>query len=374
MIVVGLGYVFFTRPVPDGQGQNSLVSLPPAPGEFARVMGPVKLQFPKDLGAHPETQTEWWYFTGNLQSQEGRSYGFQLTFFRRALAPAGEIVPRSSDWASAQVFLAHFALTDGAAGTFYQFEQIERGAAGLAGAVGEPAFHVWLRDWSVAQTGTSRYEVKAAQDGVELSLVLLDQKGAILQGDHGYSQKGPQAGNASTYVSLTHLKSSGTIRVGGQSYHVEGLSWMDHEYGTDALGDGEVGWDWFSMHLDDGSELMVYHIRNKDGSISPYSKGTLVFQDGSSRALAAKDFEISVGSYWKSPHSGGNYPAGWTIQILSDDLVITVQPLIPDQELNNSFVYWEGAVRISGKQAGSVISGLGYVELTGYARSFEGGF
>lgn len=361
-------------PAQTSEVSSVLEGLPASAGTFSRVTGPVDLTFPKDFGAHPDTQTEWWYFTGNLAADGGHRFGYQLTFFRRGLVGPDLRAQRSSAWAADQVYLAHFALTDVSAGAFHPFERIERGAAGLAGALGEPFFEVWLRDWSVKQVDGQTYQLSALEGDIGISLVLKDQKGAVLQGDRGYSQKGPEPGNASTYVSLTRLQSDGFVSVAGRRLPVSGTSWMDHEYGTSALAAEQIGWDWFSIQLDDGRDLMVYTIRRKDGSVDPFSRGAVIAADGSIQILQPGDFELKVTDQWKSPHSGGNYPAGWTLFLPKMSLSLRIMPLLSDQELNNSFVYWEGAVRIEGTQDGTAVKGWGYTELTGYARSFEGGF
>lgn len=345
-----------------------------ADGAFTRADGPRELRFPADQGPHPDFQTEWWYYTGNLTAQDGREYGFQLTFFRRALSAPAEQVQRLSNWGTNQIYLAHFALTDVSGKQFYYQERFERGAAGLAGAQVDPAYRVWLQDWQVNQTGATSFQLTAAQNGAALSLTLQDEKGPVLQGDRGYSQKGPDAGSASYYVSQTRLKAAGTVTLDGVKIPVSGLSWMDHEWSTSALSVGQVGWDWFSIQLDDGSELMAYTLRQADGSVDPYSRGTLIAADGSTRALQAADFTLKVEDSWKSPHSGGVYPAGWVLQIPSAGLTLRIHPALADQELNTSIIYWEGSVRVSGERNGKPVSGKGYTELTGYAQSLAGKF
>ena len=198
---------------------------------YSRADGARPLTFPADHGPHDDFQTEWWYYTGNLQTSDGRHFGYQLTFFRRALIPPAQRHERQSDWATDQAYMAHFALSDVAtnvAGKHFQsFERFSRGAVGLAGAQAAP-FQVWLEDWRVGQVGPNVYRLLAAQQDITLDLTLTDGKGPILQGDRGYSQKGADPGNASYYYSLTRLASSGTVRVGDVSYQVNGLSWMDH--------------------------------------------------------------------------------------------------------------------------------------------------
>lgn len=344
------------------------------PGAFERVSGPRPLDFPQDLGAHDNFQTEWWYYTGNLSAENGQHFGFQLTFFRRAIVGSAERVTRESLWATDQVYLSHFALTDVKAGRHYAFERFERGSAGLAGATGIPMYEVWLQDWSVKQLADELYRLEAAQEGVGIRLDLLDKKGVVLQGEGGYSQKGPDPGNASIYVSQSRLEASGILVVGDEEYVVNGLAWMDHEYSTSALSPDQIGWDWFSLQLDDGSELMVYTIRRADGSVDPFSKGTMIYPDGSTRLLRAGDFSIQVNDTWRSPHSGGVYPSSWTLTIPSEALVLAIDPHLADQEMNLSFIYWEGAVKVKGERAGQPVGGNGYVELTGYAQSLENAF
>lgn len=340
---------------------------------FARAEGLRPFDFPVDHGPHPDYQTEWWYYTGNLETEEGRHFGYQLTFFRRALVPPSQRQDRPSNWATDQVYLAHFGLTDVAARRYQAFERFARGAAGLAGAQAAP-YHVWLEDWSAEEVEPDLVRLRAAQGDLAIDLLLVDRKGPILQGDGGYSQKGPQPGNASYYYSQTRLDSSGTVQIGDIAYAVGGWSWMDHEFSTSALAPDQVGWDWFALQLDDGSELMVFQIRKEDGSVDPFSSGTWVSPDGSARRLGRGDFEIAVGDTWRSPHSGATYPARWTLDVPVADLTLNIEPYLADQELNVSYTYWEGAVRMSGERAGNAVSGVGYVEMTGYADSMQGQF
>ncbi len=376
-IVVGgvWGAIRVIKPPEQPAAQARLVS--PAPTDlsgYERATGPLALSFPADFGPHPGFQTEWWYYTGNLAGPDDRHFGYQLTFFRRAILPPDQVPARTSDYAAGQVYLAHFALTDVGAGRFQSFEKVERGAAGLSGAQGLPELKVWLDDWSVQQTGERRFHLKAASGGMALDLDLSDPKGPVLEGDRGYSQKGPDPGNASIYFSQTHLETAGHLRIANTTYPVSGLSWMDHEFGTSALSPGQVGWDWFALQLSDGSDLMVYSIRLADGSVDPYSSGTLVAPDGTSRRLARTDFKIAVLSTWKSAFSQAVYPARWQIDILGENLTLRVDPYLADQEHHLTFLYWEGAVKITGSRDGQPLTGSGYVELTGYAGSLAGQF
>lgn len=347
---------------------------PGAEGQFQRAEGVRAFAFPRDHGPHPDFQTEWWYYTGNLRTQDGRQLGYQLTFFRRAVVAPQERQERASAWATEQVYMAHFAVSEIDRGRFRYSERLERGAAGLAGAVGEPLYRVWLGDWSVEQVDVDQYQLHAAQDGVILDLLLSDRKDAVLQGEQGYSQKGPEPGNASYYISQTRLETSGEVTLDGQPLQVDGLSWMDHEFSTSALGPEQVGWDWFALQLDDGSEIMVFTLRRADGSPDPYSQGAVIYPDGSIRRLKRDDFQVSVTREWHSPHSGGVYPAGWTLQVPVEGLTLHIRPKMTDQELNGMFIYWEGAVAVEGRRGEAAVSGSGYVELTGYAQSMQSRF
>jgi predicted secreted hydrolase len=269
------------------------------------------------------------------------------------------------------ILSAHFALTDVDAGRFHYFDRFSRGAAGLAGAQASP-YQVWLEDWRVEEPEPGVYQLRAAQENVAIDLRLTDLKGPVLQGDRGYSQKGPEPGNASYYYSLTRLASNGTVRVSEAAHQVDGLSWMDHEFSTSALGPELVGWDWFSIQLDDGSELMVFQLRREDGTTDRFSSGTTVDHDGNITRLGHQDFTVTVNDTWRSPHSDTTYPAQWTITVPSEDLILEVTPYLADQELDASFIYWEGAVKVVGEHAGNGVSGNGYVELTGYAHSMQG--
>jgi len=325
---------------------------------FKRVQYPREFKFPKDFGPHPEFQTEWWYYTGNLADSSGRDFGYQLTFFRRALSPVE--IKRESSWAANQIYFAHFALTDIENGKFYSSERWSRGAMELAGAQGKP-FRVWIDDWSIEGEG-KKFKLKAADGSISINLLLKPAKPVVLQGDKGLSQKSGEPGNASYYFSQTRIDTSGSILIDGSEFKVRGLSWLDREWSTSALAENQEGWDWFSIQLNDGREIMLYQLRLKDGGVDNYSSGSFIEKDGAVRQLKADDFNIKVLDTWRSKASGTLYPSKWEISIPGHDIELTVVPLLQDQELLVSFVYWEGAVKI----LGDGISGKGYVELTGY--------
>jgi predicted secreted hydrolase len=269
--------------------------------------------------------------------------------------------------------MGHLAVTDGAGGTFSAFERFSRGAVGLAGAVASP-FRVWLEDWELRgprgeSGGIFPLSLNAREDGTGLSLTVVPSKPLVLQGEEGLSQKGPEPGNASYYYSFTRLDSEGWLFFGGDSVAVEGSAWMDREWSTSALSPGQVGWDWFALQLSDGSDLMYYQLRNRDGTADPYSKGVLVDPEGNALPLDPSNILLEVLDDWESPVDGVRYPSRWNLSVPSQAVNLEVVPLISDQELNLTFRYWEGAVRVSGTRDGAPVQGRGYVELTGYTGS-----
>ncbi len=333
---------------------------------FARADAPRIFRFPADYGPHLAYRTEWWYFTGNLHTAGGRRFGYELSLFRIALSPKAP--SRRSHWASNQIYMAHFAYTDVQGKRFRYFQRFERAAIGLAGAKAKP-FRVWVDNWGVETLHGDKppWRLHASADGANLELDLTPLSAPILQGDRGLSRKSAAAGNASYYYSLPRLATRGTFTLNGQTFSVDGLSWMDREWSTSALATNEVGWDWFGLQLSDGSDLMFYRLRHNDGSIDPFSQGSLVDAQGHIERLSAKDVRVTVLSHWRSPH-GGIYPAGWRLVIARLHLALTVTPVLSDQELDVAVRYWEGAVNVRGRRGDAPISGTGYVELTGYAR------
>jgi predicted secreted hydrolase len=344
--------------------------------DWALATEPRIWSFPKDFGAHPEFRTEWWYFTGNLTDRSGSPYGYQLTFFRQGLRR--KLPPSPNSWDIRDLYLAHFALTDGARKKFRALDRISRGGAGLAGASLD-GMGVWLFRWS-ARMKDSVILLEAGDPRMEIRLQLLPRKPPVVHGENGFSQKGPGRGQASYYVSLTNLRTQGTLRSdpSGPAAEVQGTSWFDQEFGSTQLAPNQKGWDWFSLHLSDGRDLMIYFLRLQDGSVEPASSGTLVTPSGEGRYLRLGDMKVSVSDRWKSPRSKGEYPSRWRIQIPSAKIDLTISPLIADQELDTKgstgVTYWEGAVSGRGVSEGRPVSCEGYVELTGYAGTLGGIF
>lgn len=327
-----------------------------------------KISFPQDHFSHPDFRTEWWYYTGHLETDGGRRYGYQVTFFRYGLRdrqnPQSETPPMFTE-----LYMAHFALSDKKAKRFVFRERVNRGHHGKAGA-SATRYLVWNEDWKVELKGKSHMITVKDRDRV-LRLRLTPLKPPVLHGQNGLSQKGEGVGRASHYYSLTRLRTEGEIEIGGQREKVRGLSWMDHEFGSDQLGDDQVGWDWFSLQLGNQAELMLYLIRRKDDSADAFSSGTLVYKDGTTRHLPLGEFRVQVLNEWKSPRSGSTYPMGWQISIPAEDINLEVVPEFPAQELDTRkstrVTYWEGAVQVQGAFKTESVEGVGYVEMTGYA-------
>lgn len=337
------------------------------PEGFTFADGSYQLRFPTDFGAHPDYRTEWWYYTGNLETPENRHFGFELTIFRVGLLPPSAVIPSDSEWSGRDLYFAHFAVSDITNQEFYAFERFSRPGPGLAGAQADP-YRVWLEDWRITHQSGDVYQLEASQDQVQIELTLTDQMGVVLHGVHGYSRKGAAANNASYYYSQPRLHAKGQIKLDGASYPVEGLVWKDHEFSTSVLDPAQIGWDWFSLQFEDGRALMIFQLRERDGAISESSSGTFITADGNPQAFSRSDFKLDVSATWQSPHTGGVYPAAWDILLEEPDCQFHVKPWMADQEIHFPTVtYWEGAVRVEGSCTGSPVRGNGYVELTGYA-------
>lgn len=340
----------------------------PAAG-FARALRPRPFVFPQDHAAHKAFRTEWWYYTGNLSARDGRRFGFELTFFRIAVRPKAPV--SRSAWATNQIWMAHFAVSDIDNKRFVADQRLSRGALGLAGSTAQP-FKVWVEDWSAggplgAGHGTIRLHARGKEAAIDLDLSLT--RPPVPEGDEGLDRKGPQAGNASYYYSIPRLAVTGELRLqGAASERVHGLAWMDREWSSSALAPGIVGWDWFALQLSDGRDLMFYRLRDEHGAASPFSSGSLIERDGSHRRLRRDDVETVPLRRWRSSASGVDYPVAWHLRTAGSagDLDLRVEPAFDDQELRLTVRYWEGAVRVVGTAAGKKIGGSGYLELTGY--------
>ena len=365
-------------------GESVPSSTPRPAAEFKQAAAVRAFTFPNDHGTHPGYQTEWWYVTGTLQDATGRRFGYQFTIFRRAVSPeSNRARGRSSAWAVEDLYLAQAALSDIGGGTFHNGETLQRGALGLAGA--EPVVdeanpaasagtesRVWVNGWALKRSGKT-WSVNAAFGGVAYDLTFEEQAAPVLHGkpgEEGLSRKGPGHGQASYYYSLTGLKTRGSVTLKGQRFEiVSGLSWLDREWGSNQLSDTQAGWDWFAIQFTDGSALMLYILRNTDGTREPASSGTFTDAAGKRTHIALGDVKLTPGQTWTSPHSHGTYTLGWKIEIPVLKLALGVEPMLPDQEVKPSeqtgIAYYEGAIRVSGTRESRAIEGEGYLEITG---------
>ena len=351
--------------------------------DFKRALPGRLYSFPQDHFSHPEFKTEWWYYSGHLQSltHDKKSYGYQLTFFRTGLKR--DVKNQKSKWSIQDLYFAHLAMTDESKKRFEYLEKISRGSLGEAGATpykeGEKTFRIWIEDWAIGGKGTAmqNHSLKAGDKNFGMELMLTPEKNPVIHGQNGVSQKADGEGYASHYYSVTRLKTEGKIFLKNGEIPIRGISWMDHEFGSSQLREYQVGWDWFSIQLDKGTELMFYQLRHKNGNIDPYSSGTIVFPDGTYQHLPKKEFQIEVLSQWKSSRSGAIYPSKWKVRVPSQRIECILSPTVKDQELitkeSTRVTYWEGSIKVEGKYQGDPINGMGYVELTGYAGPFSKG-
>jgi predicted secreted hydrolase len=337
--------------------------------QFQSALPGYRYEFPRDYFNHPNYQTEWWYYTGNLQSADGHKFGFELTFFRRGLSRDPK---QNSAWDLRDIYFAHFALSDLTGKEFFHTERTNRPGPGIAGA-NASLQKVWNGNWSVEwMAGEER--LTALGESFALQLSLRSQKLPVTHGVNGVSQKSAGPGRASHYFSETRLAASGSLTFEARQYSVTGLAWMDHEFFTHQLEANQVGWDWFSIQLNDSSELMLFQIRGKGGSVDPFSAGTFVDPRGDTKHFRSTDFQLTPtpAAIWTSPNTRARYPVQWQIRVPSLDLVLAVSTSLPSQELaatsNVAPSYWEGAVLLQGKKNSAEIAGVGYLEMTGYDR------
>ncbi len=338
--------------------------------EFKKALPGYQFEFPRDHGSHPEFRTEWWYYTGNLQTKNGREFGFMMTIFRNATAPPETA---ASPLLANQFYLGHFAISNIQEDLHKSWEKIGRKGLGQASASVE-TLDVSLGDWSMKLNENDSMEITAVADGYSIALTMDPEKPFVIHGKNGAHQKANDPGQASHYISFTRLSTNGSVEWDGVKYEVSGLSWMDHEFGSNWLAEDEVGWDWFALQLENGEELMLYGLRLKDGSFHEMSSGSIIDAEGKLEELSRNEYTITSNSEWKSSHSDAVYPMGWRIEIPGKNIELEVDPKMLDQEMKTTrytgTVYWEGAVKVSGRQNGKPVSGSGYVELVGYDKAF----
>jgi predicted secreted hydrolase len=328
-------------------------------------------EFPRDYFNHEFYQTEWWYYTGNVKSADGHRFGFELTFFRQGVSRADSSRP----WFVHDLWMAHIALSDINGQRFYHEERLNRAGPGIAGVDPQTGQvdtgRIWNGSWQ-ANIAEHREELRAVASEFALALKLVPVKQPVIHGQNGVSQKAAGARHASHYFSLTRLATSGSIHLDGKTYTVEGASWMDHEFFTGSMAANETGWDWLSVQLGDGTELMLYRLRYTDGSIDPYSSGSFVDVGGKSQFLSARDFVMTpAADTWTSPATKAAYPVRWHVSIPRLKMELDVTTPLRSQELTGGFgpSYWEGAIDVAGAHDSAPLRGVGYLEMTGYAEA-----
>jgi predicted secreted hydrolase len=339
---------------------------------FRQALPGYRFEFPRDHASHPDFKTEWWYYSGHLRSEDGRRFGYQLTFFRVGIEPELRGDGRSR-WAVSNLYLAHFALSNLEHDRFHHWERRSRGAIETAGA-STTELRVWNGAW-IARLDGKAHRLAAGAEGYAIDLTLTPTKPPAIHGRDGVSQKAEGPGRASHYYSLSRLHTDGSLTYAGKVRKVTGTSWMDHEFGSNQLTPAQVGWDWFALQLDDRSEVMLYRLRQADGAPDPHSSGSLIHPDGRVEHLPLSAFQVEAEEVWQSPTSSGRYPIRWRIRIPERRIVLTVQAAFPDQELDTrrstEVIYWEGSVTVSGTAKGRPVLGRGYLEMTGYAAPFR---
>jgi predicted secreted hydrolase len=342
--------------------------LNPLAAQYRTAVPGYRFEFPRDYFDHPDFQTEWWYYTGNLKSANGHRYGFELTFFRQAVSRDPS---QAATWDVKDIYLTHLALSDLESQKFYHSERTNRAGPGIAGVSGSSS-RIWNGNWQIQWEGADQ-RLQAIDKQFQLHLTLHSEKPPVIHGENGVSQKSEGAGHASYYISLTRLAANGQLELNGQTLDVTGLAWMDHEFFTHQLESSQIGWDWLSVQLEDNTELMLFRIRRKDGSLDPFSSGTYVDAQGTSTHLRANDFILQpLGENWTSPVTHATYPIAWKIVVPKLEIELEAHTSLPAQEFPGKTKiapsYWEGAIQLGGHREKSPLGGVGYLEMTGYDR------
>lgn len=320
-----------------------------------------KLEFPRDEASHDKYKSEWWYYVGHLKDDQGHKYGYELTFFRHKLF--------GNDYYS-----AHLALSD-IDGQRFQWKERSSTLHPFTAGASTKIFYVWNGDWRGFENPDGSHHLSAGTKEFSIELDLSTLGKPVVHGADGVSKKADGNGKATYYYSRTRMPTEGTITDHGKRLHVRGNSWMDHEIGSNIMGEKAAGWDWYSVQLDDNSDLMLCIIRNDDGTIEKNSFGTIIGTDGSVRHLKGEDFIIKSTGAWRSPATNTQYPMGWTVSIPSADIQLDIQPALKNQELDaersTGMTYWEGKCTVSGSIGGKPVKGDSYVELAGYKQKLS---
>jgi len=365
--------------------RNALLSLANRNSSVSALLGEVNSQqdfsfavehrdfkFPKDHSPHDDFRSEWWYFTGNLRGADEQEYGFDLTIFRFAIAPKAktpELIDKASPFRSSQIYLAHFAIADVTGAKYLSAEKFSRALPGLTGA-SNPPLRLQVDNWSIEQSDpeNEHWVLKASTTNFGMDLRLKAKRPVVLQGERGLSKKSTEPGNASYYYSIPKLHAEGEISIGQKAIPVTGDAWFDREWSTSALEQGQIGWDWFGLHIADDVELMYYQIRQANGKTAKESHGVLILENGQRRIDLGQNVKLVPLEYWTSSNTNARYPVKWRISIPSEELNIVVTAKFNDQQWAGSFVYWEGAVDTVGHYQQREILGQGFLEMTGYDR------
>ncbi len=341
-----------------------------APGALPQVRYPavrkgVALAFPRDHGSHPEYRTEWWYITGWVKTRSGAELGLQVTFFR-SRPGVGEANP--SRFAPGQLLLAHAALSDARIGRLLHDQRAARAGFGLA-AASERDTEIYVEDWRL-ERNEDAYTARIAGREFDFSLRFRPTQPLLLEGEGGFSRKGPDPVQASYYYSQPHLQVTGTITVKGEAAQIaSGEAWLDHEWSSEAMAQEAAGWDWVGLNLAGGGALMAFRMRDRKGGVH-WAGGTHRGADGRLRVFPPEEIEFSPLRTWRSPRTGATYPV--SMRVRAGVMEFTLEPNMNDQELDarasTGTIYWEGAVqaRDDGKPLGR-----GYLELTGYWRPLK---
>jgi predicted secreted hydrolase len=344
----------------------ALFLLSPLSAQYRTAVPGYRFEFPRDYFDHPDFQTEWWYYTGNLKSANGHRYGFELAFFRQAVSrdPA-----QAATWDLKDIYLTHLALSDLDGQRSYHTERTNRAGPGIAG-VSAASARIWNGNWQIQWEGPDQ-KLQAIEKLYQLHLTLHPEKPPVIHGENGVSQKSQGAGHASYYISLTRLAASGKLELNGETIEVSGLAWMDHEFFTHQLESSQIGWDWLSLQLEDNTELMLFRLRRKDGSLDPFSAGTYVDAQGKSTHLRANDFILQpLAKSWTSPLTHATYPIAWKIVVPKLEIDLEAHTSLAAQELAEEKKiapsYWEGSIHLEGRRGKLPLGGVGYLEMTGY--------
>ncbi|MNM19863.1 Hydroxyneurosporene synthase (CrtC) [compost metagenome] len=336
------------QPTPSPQ---SYAGLGQEAGAFSPVTREHALAFPRDHAAHDGFRIEWWYVTANLKDARGRDWGVQWTLFRSALRPG----PETGDWSSPNLWMGHAALTG--PGGHQSGETLARGGVGQAGVRAQP-FRAWINDWSLdGSDSIGRLRMSAGGPGFRYALNLQSDRPVVLHGAQGYSEKSGK-GQASYYYSQPFYRVSGEVERDGQCIAVSGQAWLDREWSSQPLAAGQTGWDWFSLHLDSGAKLMLFQVRETQGP--PYRAGTWVSPQGQATALQGEQIQLQALALTRQAN-GKALPTQWRVQVPDHGVDVRVEAVEPQAWMNTRFPYWEGPVRLRGREGG-----VGYLEMTGY--------